>query len=166
MLDVVTKYLSSYGWLCARLLYLDCHSLKACRHAPFPDKVQLSHACHWIKHLHITCHSDGSNHANDEIDDTATWLWSWWRHQMETFSALLALCVGNSLVTSEFPSQWPVMQCFDVFFDLRLNSKQSRRWWFETPSCSFIIMMSLQWYQIITCITNWTHSRHTLRGEL
>ena len=27
------------------------------------------------------------------------------RHQMETFSALLALCEGNSLVTSEFPSQ-------------------------------------------------------------
>ena len=27
---------------------------------------------------------------------------SWWRHQMETFSALLALCVGDSLVTGEF----------------------------------------------------------------
>ena len=24
-------------------------------------------------------------------------VWSWWRHQMETFSALLALCTGNSL---------------------------------------------------------------------
>ena len=22
--------------------------------------------------------------------------WTWWRHQMETFSALLAICVGNS----------------------------------------------------------------------
>ena len=28
---------------------------------------------------------------------------SWWRHQMETFSALLALCVGNSPVTGKFP---------------------------------------------------------------
>ena len=27
---------------------------------------------------------------------------SWWRHQMETFSALLAICVGNSPVTGEF----------------------------------------------------------------
>ena len=26
------------------------------------------------------------------------------RHQMETFSALLAICVGISPVTSEFPS--------------------------------------------------------------
>ena len=45
----------------------------------------------------------------------------WWRHQMETFSALLAICAGNSPVTGEFPTQRPVMRSFDVFFDLRLN---------------------------------------------
>ena len=64
---------------------------------------------------------------------------SWWRHQMETFSALLALCAGNSPVTGEFPTQRPVTRCFDVFFDLRLNErliKQSWGWWFETPSRS------------------------------
>ena len=27
----------------------------------------------------------------------------WWRYQMDTFSALLALCAGNSPVTGEFP---------------------------------------------------------------
>ena len=43
----------------------------------------------------------------------------WWRHQMETFSALLALCARNSPVTGEFPSQRPVTRSFDVFFDLR-----------------------------------------------
>ena len=62
---------------------------------------------------------------------------SWWRHQMETFSALLALCAGNSPATGEFPAQRPVTRSFDVFFDLRLNerlSKQSWGWWFETPS--------------------------------
>ena len=32
----------------------------------------------------------------------------WWRHQMETFSALLAICAGNSLVTGEFPAQRPM----------------------------------------------------------
>ena len=65
--------------------------------------------------------------------------YSWWRHQMETFSALLALCAGNSPVPGEFPSQRPVARSLDVFFDLRVNtrlSKQSRRWWFETPSRS------------------------------
>ena len=38
----------------------------------------------------------------------------------------------------EFPAQRPVMQSFDVFFDLRLNkrlSKLSWGWWYETPLC-------------------------------
>ena len=71
---------------------------------------------------------------NEKIFTTA-----WWRHQMETFSALLALCAGNSPVTGEFPTQRPVTRSFDVFFDLRLNkplSKHSWGWWFETPSRS------------------------------
>ena len=42
---------------------------------------------------------------------------------METFSALLAICAGNSPVPGEFPSQRPVMRSFDVFFDLRLNER-------------------------------------------
>ena len=57
---------------------------------------------------------------------------------METFSALLAICVGNSLVPGEFPTQRPVTRSFDVFFDQRLNkrlSKQSWGWWFEMLSC-------------------------------
>ena len=54
---------------------------------------------------------------------------------MTSFSSSLALCAGNSPVTGGFPSQRPVTQSFDVFFDLHLNkqlSKQSKRWWFET----------------------------------
>ena len=39
-----------------------------------------------------------------------------WRHEMETFSALLAICAGNLPVTGEFPTQMPVMRSFDVFF--------------------------------------------------
>ena len=40
----------------------------------------------------------------------------WWRHQMETFSASLAICAGNSPVTGEFSTQRPVTRSFDVFF--------------------------------------------------
>ena len=64
---------------------------------------------------------------------------AWRRHQMETFSALLALCARNSPVTCEFPSRMPVPRSFDIFFDPRLNkrwSKQSRRRWFEKPTLS------------------------------
>ena len=52
---------------------------------------------------------------------------SWWRHHMETFSALLALCAGNSPVTGEFPAQRPVTRSFDVFFDLRLNKRLGKQ---------------------------------------
>ena len=37
-----------------------------------------------------------------------------WRHQMETFAALLVLCTGNSPVTGEFPAQRPVTRSFDT----------------------------------------------------
>ena len=39
---------------------------------------------------------------------------SWWRHQVEAFSALLGFCAGNSPVTGEFPSQRPVTRSYDV----------------------------------------------------
>ena len=78
--------------------------------------------------------------------NTAQWQWmwlhlgtSWWRHQMETFSALLAICAENSPVPGEFPAQRPVTRSFDVFFDLRLNKRLSKQWWgwwFETLSHS------------------------------
>ena len=67
------------------------------------------------------------------IDQATTW----WRHQMETFSALLAICAGNSPVSGEFLAQRPVTRSFDVFFDVRLIkrlNKHSRGWWFETLS--------------------------------
>ena len=62
---------------------------------------------------------------------------SLWRHQMETFSALLAICAGNSPVTGEFPPQRPLTWSCGVFFDLRLNKRLSKlSWgrWFKTPS--------------------------------
>ena len=96
---------------------------------------------------HITCRH---HHVTCDVMVTAgavtvAWIYaydavispSWWRHQMETFSALLAICAGNSPVPGEFPAQRPVTRSFAVFFDLRANkrlSKQWRGWWFETPS--------------------------------
>ena len=56
---------------------------------------------------------------------------------METFSALLTICAGNSPVPGEFPTQRPVTRNFDVFFDLHPDKRLSKQWWgwwFETPS--------------------------------
>ena len=80
----------------------------------------------------------------------------WWRHQMEPFSALLALCAGNSPVSGEFPSQRPVARSFDVFFDLRLNkplSKQSWGWWFETTSRSLWRHCNVG---VCPCVSDWS----------
>ena len=41
---------------------------------------------------------------------------TWWRHQMDTFSALLALFAGNSPVTCEFRSQRPVTRSSGALF--------------------------------------------------
>ena len=46
---------------------------------------------------------------------------------METFSALLAICVANSPVPGEFPAQKPVTQSFDAFFDLHPNKRLSKQ---------------------------------------
>ena len=37
---------------------------------------------------------------------------------METFSALLALCEGNSPINGEIPAQRSVTRSFSAFFDL------------------------------------------------
>ena len=106
----------------------------------FPSRWSNSH---WLK-LNITSRPSWYMPARLGL--------SWWRHQMESCSALLAICAGNSPVPGEFPAQRPVTRSFDVFFDL-LNKplrKQSWGWWIETPSrplwrhCNVI----MYWHQI------------------
>ena len=89
-------------------------------------------------HLRTRSHTDRDNPSWFQCCSFLR-LKPWWRHQMDIFSALLSLCVGNSPITGQFPSQRPVTRSFDVFFDLRLNkrlSKQPRYRWSERPSRS------------------------------
>ena len=46
----------------------------------------------------VLCHACNIFHWEESFS-----LESWWRHQMEIFSALLVRCAGNSPVTGEFP---------------------------------------------------------------
>ena len=101
----------------------------------------------------------------------------WWRHKMEIFSALLAICAGNSPVTGEFPTQRPVTWSFDVYFDLRPNerlSKQWRDWWFGTLSRSLWrhrnAMIATYWWGFVASTweqcprhhsaLQWRHNKH------
>ena len=64
------------------------------------------------------------------------YIYTWWRHQVETFFASLAICEWNSPAPSKFPTQRPVTRSFDVSFDLRQNKRLCEQWWgwwFETP---------------------------------
>ena len=91
-------------------------------------------------------------HCSDISDIFSTW----WRHQMKTLSALLAICAGYSPVPGEFPTQRPVTWSFDVYFDLRPNkrlSKQSWGWWFETLSPPVWSHRNEH-----TCVSGWGHS--------
>ena len=111
----------------------------------------LSWSCSWLTHFQRVEIGETSDSLFENLS------WTWWRHQMETFSALLAICAGNSPVPGEFPTQRPVTWSFDVFFDLRQNKRLSKQWWgwwFKTPSrplwrhrnevsCSDIIIMGI-----------------------
>ena len=56
---------------------------------------------------------------------------SWWRHQMESFSALLTFCAGNSPVTGEFPThkgQWRGTLMFSficVWINAWINNREA-----------------------------------------
>ena len=58
---------------------------------------------------------------------------------MEAFSALLAICAGNSPVADEFPAQKPVTRSFDAFFDLRQNVNNH-----EAGDFAFVPIMTSQ----------------------
>ena len=98
-------------------------------------------------------------YANIPPTTTRCYIQKWWRHQMETFSALLAICARNLVVTVEFPSQRPVTRSFHVFFNMHLNKRLSKQLWgwcFEMSSrplwrhCNEIRVPCLTWLYVPT----------------
>ena len=82
---------------------------------------------------------------------------SWWRHQVETFSALLAICAGNSPVHGESPASDTELWCFLWCAPNKQLNKQWWGWWFETLSPSLwrhrnVILLRHDWFQIIGCV--------------
>ena len=81
-----------------------------------------------LEHIRQKCAAVLEEQGNGILCNT------WCRHQMETFSALLAFCVGNSpvpLVNSPYKGQWR-----GVLMHLNQQlSKQWRRRWLEMLSC-------------------------------
>ena len=118
---------------------------------------------------------------------TCNWLDCPMDHIAKTCTPLYGHCI-QCPVPGEFSAQRSVTRSFDVFFDLHLNkqlSKQSRCWWFETPSgslwrqCNVFARLSIhsgnsRWSYFneilddIPCMSfrfgfnNWLHNGHLL----
>ena len=112
---------ASWVWVAGRWNFLGAH------HDVIMAWTRCTHYCHFF--VSFTSHTA----SNVEF--------SWWRHQMEQFSALLAICAGSSPVPGDFPAQRPVTRSFDVFFDLQSDKRLSKQWWgwcVKTPSCPLL----------------------------
>ena len=86
--------------------------------------------------------SSGTRSANEKPN---------WSHQMETFSALLALYEGNPPVDS-LSSYRPVTRSFDILFDLRLNkrlSRQPRRHRAHYDVTVMIVLKRCEWTRVV-----------------
>ena len=70
----------------------------------------------------------------------------WWRHQMETFSALLAICAGNSPVTGEI--QWRgalVFPLICVWINGWVNNREAGDLRHHRAHYDVIVMSPLGW---------------------
>ena len=85
---------SELGWLPVVQVALDCYTV-VCRSVCRSTLRRDSWCMEWNTPV------PGCNVAR-RIEWYIYTFKSWWRHQMEPFSALLALCAGNSPVTGEF----------------------------------------------------------------
>ena len=111
---------------------------------PRYNGTRLYDACIWTDIRALNISEQYNNSSCTDMHGTRTWQPCtcrcpgtqvlWWRHQMETFSASLAI-VRESNDHRWIPLIGPVTRSFGVSFNQRL-SKQSRRRWFETPSPS------------------------------
>ena len=124
----------------------------SCQKIAIPEKVtpriRYRNPCDIIDSLgHISWKSRSAVQIRRKSHHTVSVILTWWRNQMETFSALLAISAGTSPVNS--PHKRPVARSFDVLFDLRLNKRLSKQlwgWWLETLSSPLPFIEPITFY--------------------
>ena len=95
------EWISNFIWHCVMdVLVYFCLDLSQSNFEPSRWKSSAD----WVPQIYVNyCFLQISS-----SDLTKMRAYTWWRHQMEAFSALMAVCAGNSPVTGEFPAQRPV----------------------------------------------------------
>ena len=79
---------------------------------------------------------------------------AWWRHQMDTFSALRAICAGISPVPGEVPAQRPVTRSFDVslicaWINRWITNREAGDLRRYRAHYDVIVMVSWEWIHVI-----------------
>ena len=77
---------------------------------------------------------------------------TWWRHQMESFSALFAFCAGNSPVIGEFPAQKASdadLWCF-FFTCARINGWVNNGEVGDCPACR-TYEIARRFWEVVIC---------------
>ena len=83
---------------------------------------------------------------------------TWWRHQMEAFSALLALCAGNSpvLVTSPHKGQWRGALMFSLI-SARINDWENNREAGDLRRYRAHYVVIVRHHELKNCLWNGSH---------
>ena len=138
-------------------------------------------SCYWLYHFHWCCQhcpnvrgialklwvngwsqtTKGNNRAVN------SWVVAqkynpWWRHQMETFSALLVFGAGNLPVTDEFPTQRSVTWRLALLFSLIcawingwVNNGEAGDLRHHRAHYDVTVIHCLEWKMEIHCLAMW-----------
>ena len=109
-LIMVTEIELQKGWICTSVCCTSACYIKNFYWINFNDLRILFYVCN------LTTGFAASYDIAKDMDkiNRHQLTMTWWRHQVETFSALLVLCEDNSPVTREFPTKArdAVLRCF------------------------------------------------------
>ena len=104
--------------------------------------------------IHTIWFDDLTFHQTEDKTINDIYIYIWWHHQMETFSASLTLCVGNSPLTGDSPhkGQWRGAFMFSLIWAWVYNWVNNRKAgdWMTSLLC---ILRSL--YQCSTNHVQW-----------
>ena len=115
-------------------------------------------------YLSGTFYGQWDNHIHDITQNKATQdrTVSWWRHQMETFSAILAICAGNSPVIFPHKDPWRGAFMFNLIC-ARINGWVNNREIGDLRRyrAHFDVTVMCRHYTIVCISKMWSHNFYT-----
>ena len=89
---------------------------------------------------------------HNALRDGEIWV-PWWRHPMETFSALPALCEWNPPVTGGFPSQRPATRALMFYLICAWTNGWANNPEVTIMTCDWHMSHTYKWQCVVACKT-------------